>query len=183
MQRNWIDDILHFWFSELTPTDWWAGGPEIDGRVRDRFLAIHEKIAAGIPEEAWTEPRAALAAIIALDQFPRNMFRKTARAFATDKDALALSKNAIEKGLDKGLSTSERQFMYMPHVHSEELADQDRCVELFRSLDDDDAVNHAVEHRDIVAQYGRFPHRNHVMGRESTPDEVAFMSRHKGFGQ
>lgn len=183
MQPNWVDDILTFWFSELTQDDWWSGGAAVDGRIRDRFLALHEQIAADIPEAAWREPRAALAAIIALDQFPRNMFRKTARAFATDRLALELSKNAVAKGLDEGLSKSERQFMYMPHVHSEQLADQDRCVELFRGLDDKASVDHAIEHRDIVAEYGRFPHRNRALGRDSTPEEIAFMSRHKGFGQ
>lgn len=183
MHDNWINEIIGFWFEELTPEDWWSGGEALDKRIRDRFLGLHEWLAANVPPEARTDPRAALATIIALDQFPRNMFRKTARAFATDKTALELSKNAVTKGLDRGLSQHERQFMYMPHVHSEKLGDQDECVRLFQTLGDEDSVKHAIEHRDIIVEHGRFPHRNRALDRESTAEELAFMQRHKGFGQ
>ncbi len=183
MKDNWADEILTFWFSELGPKDWWAGGPHIDDAVRTRFLELHEQLAAKVPDNAWSDPKAALAAIIALDQFPRNMFRKTGRAFATDPIALRLSKNAVEKGLDAGLGKEERQFLYMPHVHSETIEDQDECVRLFSLLGDDESVQHAEDHRVIIQRFGRFPHRNQALGRESTPEEVEFAAGHSGFGQ
>lgn len=183
MDSNWAKSIGEFWFSELKPADWWVGGAHIDRQIKDRFLGLHEQLAASVPDQAWKDPETALATIIALDQFPRNMFRKSARAFATDQAALALSKNAVAKGFDKGMSDDEKRFLYMPHVHSENLDDQNTAVALFEALDEEDSAKHAVEHRDIVERFGRFPHRNAALGRESTPEEIAFAAGHDGFGQ
>ena len=184
LEAGWAEKILRFWFTELTPDDWYSKTPEpVDRMIRERFLAIHEAIAESPPREAWMAPDAALAAIIALDQFPRNMFRGTARAFATDAEALMLARHAVERGFDAAAGPERRPFFYMPLEHSENPADQERAVKLFVALDDPEALRYAVEHRDIIARFGRFPHRNQVLGRESTEAEHTFLGTHKGFGQ
>ena len=181
--RGWSDDILDFWFGELGPKDWFGGGPALDERIRDRFLTLYEKLARDVPDEALADPRSALAAIVALDQFPRNMFRGTARAFASDHQALALARNAIARGFDQGMTAEERQFLAMPLMHSEELSDQHRCVTLFEEIGNAEALKFAREHRDIVERFGRFPHRNRALGRDSSAAEKAFMEGHEGYGQ
>lgn len=180
--QNWIDETLDFWFKELTPQDWFEVQPKTDEVIRGRFLGLYEKIGGAVPEAALQGPDGARAAIIVYDQFPRNMFRGSARAFATDPMALEISRNAIDKGFDGGLTLPERQFLYMPFMHSEDLADQERSVELFGMVDEN-TLKFAIEHRDIVARFGRFPHRNRALGRESTQEELEFLGKHEGYGQ
>jgi len=188
--------VLSSWFgtqnadgraADATAARWFKKDPAFDQTLRERFGALHEAIVNG-QREAWLEtPQGALAYIIVLDQFSRNMFRDGPGMFAADDQALAVAKAAIDQGWDRQLALAERTFLYMPLMHSEQLADQDRCVELFASLRDelDGAArervgqNHhyAVMHRDIVAQWGRFPHRNALLGRESTPEEIAFLKQ------
>jgi uncharacterized protein (DUF924 family) len=180
--QDWIDETLGFWFEELTPQDWFEVRPKTDETIRERFGGLYERIGGAVPEAALKDVRAARATIIVYDQFPRNMFRGDARAFATDGLALSVSRNAVEKGFDSGLGLHERQFLYMPFMHSEDLADQERSVELFETTDEN-TLKYAVEHRDIIARFGRFPHRNRALGRESTPDEKVFLGEHKGYGQ
>jgi uncharacterized protein (DUF924 family) len=141
------------------------------------------QLAHETPEEVLTDPKAALAAIIALDQFPRNMFRGTAQAFATDQKALALAHNALERGFDRAMTAEERQFLAMPLMHSEKLEDQQRCVTVFKGIGNEEALKYAIEHRDIVEKFGRFPHRNRALGRDTSAAEQAFMDGHKGYGQ
>lgn len=170
-----IDEVLAFWFEELTPDDWFGGGEAVDDRIRGRFLALHEALRDGVPE-SWRETaRGMLAAVIALDQFPRNMYRGDRQAFAADPAALALATEAVERGLDRALSIDERKFLYLPFEHSEDPAVQARSVALFASLDDEDTLGYAVRHREIIDRFGRFPHRNEVLGRESTPEEIEFL--------
>lgn len=179
----WERDLLTFWFEELTPQDWYTGKTATDAAIRDRFLPLYERMFAAPPEEARTNPDAALAAVILFDQFPRNMFRGQAAAFGSDDLAIDLARNALDKGFDEGLDKERKQFLYMPLMHSEVLADQERCVSLFKTLGNEEGVKYAVEHRDIIARFGRFPHRNRVLGRENTVDEHRFLQEHAGYGQ
>lgn len=182
---GWAEEVLAFWFEELTPDHWYAEDPEaIDRLIRDRFAALHAELAAAPPPAAWDDPETALAAIIVLDQFSRNMFRRKPEAFAADETAAALARNALDKGFDAALPPVRKQFLFMPLMHSEHLSDQERCVTLFEGTPGlEDNVKYAVEHRDIVARFGRFPHRNRALGRDSTDAEKAFLGGHKGFGQ
>ena len=170
-----IDEVLAFWFEELTPDDWFGGGDEVDNRIRDRFLALHEALRDGVPESWRSTARGMLAAVITLDQFPRNLYRGDAQAFAADPAALALAKDAIERGLDRAMPKDERKFLYLPFEHSEDPAVQARSVELFATLEDEDTLGYALRHKEIIDRFGRFPHRNEVLGRESTPEEIEFL--------
>lgn len=183
MRDEWARPILDFWFGDLTREDWFGGGPAVDERIRSGFFATYEKLAANTPPEAMTTPKAALAAIIALDQFPRNMFRGTAKAFATDPAALALSRNAYDRNFDRDMNEDERIFLALPLMHSENLADQERCVEIIARTGNENSLKFAIEHRDIVERFGRFPHRNRALGRTSTDEEKAFLQTHEGYGQ
>lgn len=183
MEDGWEDRILDYWFGELTPEDWFTRNDAVDEAIRDRFEALHAALRGGPPAAAEQAARACLAAIIALDQFPRNMFRGTSQAFASDDQALKLARIAVEKGFDEGMTEHERQFLYMPFMHSERLSDQERGVDLFKRIGNEEGVRYAEDHRDIIARFGRFPHRNRVLGRQSTADERAFMIGHEGYGQ
>lgn len=183
MSEKWVDDVLGFWFGELTYQDWFGGEAKVDEAIRARFLDLYEKLKADPKVEAIDDARTALAAVIVFDQFPRNMFRRTAAAFATDDLALGIARRALDRGFDAELDGAARPFLYMPLMHSEVSADQERCVDLFRELGEENGLKYAIEHRDIVARYGRFPHRNRVLGRESTQDELDFLQGHAGYGQ
>lgn len=174
-EEPWVEEVLDFWFRELAREAWFAKSEATDALIRSRFLKLYEQIAALPPEAAWTSPRRALATILVLDQFPRNMFRGTPRAFATDRQARDVALGAIERGWDEGLDKDARAFLYLPLEHSEVLSDQERAVELFARLGDAEYLRYAVAHRDIIARFGRFPHRNAVLGRTSTPDEEEFL--------
>jgi uncharacterized protein (DUF924 family) len=168
------EDVLGFWFA--APARWWKKDPVFDTEIRDRFLALHEAVDRG-EHEAWLEtPRGALAYVIVLDQFSRNMFRGSARSFASDTRARAASRRAVDRGDDRALSDDERPFLYMPFMHSEDLADQDRCSALFAALRPDQA-RFAEMHRDIIRRFGRFPHRNGLLGRQSTSEEEEFLKQ------
>lgn len=182
-REKWVDDILKFWFEELTYEDWFGGAPELDEKISSRFLDVYERQKAELDVKTIDDPQTALAAIILFDQFPRNMFRKTAAAFATDDLAIGIARLAVDRGYDSKVEPKAKSFIYMPFMHSEVSADQERCVDLFRMLGEDDGLKYAIEHRDIVAQYGRFPHRNRVLGRESTQAEASFLEGHSGYGQ
>jgi len=179
---KWVDKVLDFWFKELTDKEWFGGGAEVDDKIRSRFLDLYDRLKADFRVDSVSDARTALAAIILFDQFPRNMFRKTAAAFGTDDIASGIARRALDLDLDAGMG-QERSFLYMPLMHSEVLADQERCVDLFRALGAEEGLKYAIEHRDIVAAYGRFPHRNLALGRESTPAETAFLAGHSGYGQ
>jgi uncharacterized protein (DUF924 family) len=180
--REWQKDVLRFWFEELTADDWFAVRKDLDDMIRKRFEALHKDLSVAIPTEAFLEPDSALAATIVFDQFSRNIFRGTAKAFASDRLAVAVAANALASKFDTQLPVERKHFLYMPFMHSENLADQKRCVALFEALGGD-GVKYAVEHRDIIERFGRFPHRNRVLGRETTEEERAFLADHEGFGQ
>jgi uncharacterized protein (DUF924 family) len=166
--------VLAFW--RAAGHDKWFGEDEtFDGEIRVRFLRTYEAAAAD-RLKTWEEtPDGALALVIVLDQFPRNMFRGTARAFAADPLARAVAERAIAHGFDQWVPKSVQQFFYLPFEHSEDLADQERCVALVRRTGNADWLKWAELHADIVRRFGRFPHRNAILGRDSTPDEQAFL--------
>ncbi|HEV7416323.1 MAG TPA: DUF924 family protein [Tianweitania sediminis] len=179
----WANSVLQFWFDELTREDWFSGDAGVDARINERFAELYAEKCASIPEGALQDSRTALAAILLFDQIPRNLFRGSAKAFATDEMALTIARTAVDKGFDSQLGKEEQAFFYMPFEHSETLADGERCVSLFKSLGDEEMIRFAVEHRDILARFGRYPHRNRALNRESTAAEEAFLAEHKGFGQ
>jgi uncharacterized protein (DUF924 family) len=167
--------VLAFWRA-AGPDRWFEKDAAFDGEIRARFLDLYEAAAAG--GLAWweTTPEGALALVIVLDQFPRNMFRDSARAFAADPLARAVAARAIARGFDQRVALAERSFFYLPLEHSEEPADQERCVALNRASGDADALKWAELHADIIRRFGRFPHRNGVLGRSSTPEEETFLA-------
>lgn len=169
------NDIIAFWFETLAPEDWYRAPPEIDAKVTERFSAVYEALRKAVPEDWLQSPRGRLAAILVLDQFPRNMFRGTPQAFATDAKALALAKDAIAAGADMALAPEQRAFLYMPFQHAEDLEVQRRSVALYEDLGNAENLDFAARHCEVIARFGRFPHRNDILGRESTPEEIAFL--------
>jgi len=170
-------NVLSFWFDELIPEAWFEKDDVLDNRIRTRFLGLYDEIFRDFAvDAAMTSADTALATAIVLDQFPRNMFRGTARAFEGDAKAVVLARAAVESGLDVALPSTRRPFFYLPFEHSEALADQDKAVELFARLGDPEMLRYAEAHRAIIARFGRFPHRNAILGRVSTPEEIAFLA-------
>jgi uncharacterized protein (DUF924 family) len=172
MSSDWRADVLKFWFG-LDPKDWWRSGPELDHRVKQNFLKLWAQKRQLPVESFLADPLTALAGVILFDQFPRNMFRSNAEQFATDHLALAIVKAAVDKEFDKELQPKERGFLYMPFQHSEDLADQNRGVLLFTELGDQEQLGYAKKHHDIIERFGRFPHRNAMLGRVPRPAEIA----------
>ncbi|MGJ3704554.1 DUF924 family protein [Variovorax sp. AFSI2.2] len=166
-------DVAGFW-RDAGPERWFAKNDAFDAEFGTRFLAAHEAAARGELSRWAKEPEGALALLVLLDQFPRNTFRGQARAFATDPMALAVAREAIEAGLDLRIDEELRRFFYLPFMHSESLADQERSVELNAALDAN-TQRFAVLHRDIIARFGRFPHRNKLLGRTSSAEEQRFL--------
>jgi uncharacterized protein (DUF924 family) len=177
---DWIDDVLHFWFREVQPAQWFRRDERVDAAVKERYAHVYDSIRGMRPEEH-DDPMRALAAVIVLDQFPRNMFRGAPRAFESDELALATSRAAIERGFDRALNANERMFLYMPWQHSEDRAAQARSVELFATLGQEEALDYARQHQEVIDRFGRFPHRNQVLQRTSTADELEFLKTHPGF--
>jgi uncharacterized protein (DUF924 family) len=169
---DWRSAILKFWFG-LSDEQWWRSDAALDHRIKQSFLNLWAE-KRQLPVEAFpADPLTALAAVILFDQFPRNMFRGHADQFATDHLALAIAKDAVDKGFDDQLEGEERAFLYMPFQHSEDLADQDRSMLLFTALGDANHIKYAKLHRDVIEKFGRFPHRNAMLGRAPRPAELA----------
>lgn len=166
-------DIIAFW-SEAGPSRWFAKDDAFDHGFRDAFLVAHEAACRGELDDWQRTPGGALALILLLDQFPRNAFRGTARMYASDARALEIASTAIAAGRDRHTDADLRLFFYLPFAHSEQLADQERSVALCRGLDQK-SLSHAEGHRDIVKRFGRFPHRNPILGRTMTAEEQRFL--------
>jgi uncharacterized protein (DUF924 family) len=175
MSASAIDEIIGFWFGKLTPGDWWRKDSSIDTEISGRFGGVYDRLKAGIPPGWLSTPKGWLAAILVLDQFPRNMFRGDARAFATDAQALSLANQAIAGGIDAKLPPEQRAFIYLPFQHSEDAADQARSIELFTALGQPLNLDFAIRHKEIIDRFGRFPHRNESLGRKPTAEEIAFL--------
>ena len=172
MSADWRADVLKFWFG-LSYDDWWKGGAELDHRVRQGFLKLWAEKRQLLAESFLGDPLTALAAVILFDQFPRHIFRGRADQFATDHLALAIATGAVDKGFDEQLEPQERGFLYMPFQHSEDIADQKRSVLLFTELGDAEQSRYAKLHHDEIERFGRFPHRNAILGRPPRPEEIA----------
>src|SRR5262245_48313380 len=166
-------DVVAFW-REAGPSMWFAKDDVFDRNFRDRFLDLHEAAARGELSTWEKTPGGALAVLILLDQFPRNAFRGTARMYATDATARAVADRVIVSGLDRAIEPQLRTFVYLPFAHSESLADQERSVALNRTLGQDN-LSHAQHHYDIVSRFGRFPHRNLILGRTMRPEEQEYL--------
>lgn len=172
-------DVLDFWRA-AGPQSWFRKDAEFDRVFRERFLATHEEAAAGRLASWGATAEGALALALLLDQFPRNAFRDTPRMYATDPQARAVARAAVAAGFDRRVDPQLRPFFYMPFMHSEQLEDLERCVQLARPLGGETA-RYAEHHRGIVQRFGRFPHRNALLGRQSTPEEERFLAE-GGFG-
>jgi uncharacterized protein (DUF924 family) len=179
-------EVLDFWFGrEGEPgygefrEAWFTKDPEFDRLVRDRFEALYEAAAAGDLDDWKEEARSCLALVIVLDQFPRNMFRGDPRSYATDRKAQETAEYAVDHALDRELPEFQRTFLYMPFMHSEDPGHQRRSVELFRRLggNETDSSYYAVRHMEIIERFGRFPHRNEILGRQTTPEEAEFLTQ------
>lgn len=178
---NWIDTVLHFWFAELQPQAWFTADPKLDDVIRGRFRELYDQLGCEASEIFDSTAQGCLAAVIVFDQFPRNMFRGSPKAFATDALALSIAEHAIGAGLDQSLTVQQRQFLYMPFQHSEDRIVQARSMELFASLGDSEVLGYAQKHQEIVDRFGRFPHRNATLGRTATASEIEFLKTHPGF--
>lgn len=176
------DDILSFWFEETPKKYWFQATAAFDSDIRQRFETTATELAATLsakqPHEWESERESTLALLIALDQFPRNMYRDTPGAFAWDSLALGVAGRLVEKGWDLKTDQSRRAFIYMPFMHTEDMMAQNKCVDLCDSrLDDGNTLHHAKEHRKLIKQFGRFPHRNAILNRESTEEEKRFLAK------
>ncbi|OGA65519.1 MAG: hypothetical protein A3G83_04505 [Betaproteobacteria bacterium RIFCSPLOWO2_12_FULL_68_20] len=173
-------EVLSFWFGQDRKR-WFEKNPALDEEIRSRFLPLFEQGLSGGLEGWKSDPRACLALVLLFDQFPRNMFRGTARAFAGDELARACATTIVEKAWDKAMTPDERLFAYLPLEHSESLADQERCLALMREIavypETADMPKWAEAHLAIIRRFGRFPHRNTALGRESTAEEIEFLSQ------
>jgi len=174
--ENSASDVLSFW-ADAGPKRWFTKDDAFDRDIEHRFSALVSQAEAGTLANWGDEPESALALIIVLDQFTRNLHRGSGDAFRNDPAALAIANEAIRRGHDRSLGewANLRGFFYMPFMHSEKLADQERCIALFREMGSETSLHHAEVHADIIRRFGRFPHRNAVLGRTSSPDEIAFL--------
>jgi uncharacterized protein (DUF924 family) len=186
VEPHWVSAVLDFWFVELGEAQWWAKNEKVDAQIRDRFLSLHEHLAAGAAERlaegpaAHDEdvallPRPLLACVVILDQFSRNLFRGSPRAFAADPTARRLSRTALQQGFDLAMKQAERLFLYMPFEHSESREDQALSIALFSRLGNEQWTGYALAHQAVIDRFGRFPHRNAVLERPSSAEEVAFL--------
>jgi uncharacterized protein (DUF924 family) len=172
----WATEVLDFWFGELGAAHWFRKNDGIDARIRERFLALHQQLVAHDGRVS-AAPRTLLAAVIVLDQFSRNLFRGTPRAFAADSIARRLARSAISQAFDAGMKDEERLFLYLPFEHSEDREDQALAVELIARLGNADWTRYAIAHQAIIDRFGRFPHRNAILNRPSSADEVALLQQ------
>ncbi|PPT10269.1 Putative transmembrane protein [Geitlerinema sp. FC II] len=185
--KTW-QDVIQFWFGKFESSEygkprkqWFVKDRAFDDRVRSQFLDTYSRAASGDLDSWQAEPLSCLALAIALDQFPRNLFRNTPRAFATDNKALHVAETAIDRQFDRQVLPVQRWFFYLPFEHSENLEHQHQSVRLFETLKDDpdsaSTLDYADQHRNVIEKFGRFPHRNEILGRESTPAEREFLQQ------
>ncbi len=169
------ETVLNFWFSERVRPLWFNSNPAFDQEIRDTFMDTYQAAAEGQLADWERTPEGALALVILLDQFPLNMFRGQPEGFATEARSREVAAAAIERGDDTRMNDEQKGFLYTPFMHSEHLADQDRSVALFQSAGLDNSLKWAEHHRTIVRRFGRFPHRNAILARDSTPQELEYL--------
>jgi uncharacterized protein (DUF924 family) len=174
VESTWVGKVIHFWFEDLGEAHWFNNSDNIDAKIRDRFLKLHERLVRddglGV-----TAPRQMLALVIVLDQFSRNLYRGNPRAFSADPIARRLSRTAIDLGFDIAMKREERYFLYLPFEHSEDREDQTLALNLIKRLANEEWTRSAIAHKVIIDRFGRFPHRNAVLNRLSTADEIAYL--------
>jgi len=171
------EEILRFWFDEIDPSKWWAKDDAFDQLIRGRFSDVHARATRCELFEWRVEAKGRLAEIIVLDQFSRNMFRGSPLAFASDSLALALAQAAISANADEALSATERSFLYLPFMHSESLAIHTVAMELYRNNGIQSNLDFEIRHKQIIERFGRYPHRNAILGRQSTEEEIEFLKQ------
>ena len=174
---TWVEQVLGYWFGELDRAGWFRKSAATDAAIRHRFANLLETLRSADIDTLLTDQRTALAAIVVLDQFPRNIHRDTPQAFASDGKARELAEAVVARGFDQGLTVEQRLFMALPFEHSEHIEDQDRAVELISALGDAEYTRYAEAHRDVIRRFGRFPHRNAILGRASTEAEQAYLAQ------
>ncbi len=172
-------EIIYFWFDETEPRLWFQKSDDFDAQIRERFLTTYEMAREGLCDHWRQDAEGCLALCLVLDQFPRNMFRGDAQAFATDGQGLLVARYALAKGFDQVLAPIKRRFLYLPFEHSERLTDQKKSVALFEAMKDEDPLGHeyALRHLDVIERFGRFPHRNHILGRDNTAEEEEYLAQ------
>ncbi len=175
------NDIIDFWFDEKNKSIWFKSTVEDDEKLKEKFLAVYNE-AKDLKLTSWqSEPLGALALVIIFDQFPLNMFRGQSQSFATEALSREIAEKAIEQGFDADLTAEQKAFLYMPYMHSENMADQQQSLILFNQEGLENNYRFAQHHYNIVKQFGRFPHRNKILGRESTAEEQAYLDSDKAF--
>ncbi len=179
VEPPWVGEVLHFWFEELAEAQWFAKNSEVDAQIRDRFLALYERLVAN-DGLGVTAPRSILAVVIVLDQFSRNLFRGNPRAFSGDSIARRLSRIAIAHEFNVAMNREEQYFLYLPFEHSEDRVDQALALRLITDLGNDQWTRYTIAHKVIIDRFGRFPHRNTILNRPSTADEIAFLKEPVG---
>lgn len=174
-------DILDFWYATEMRAKWFASTPQIDAMIRERYAAVWASASSGALDHWRDSATGCLALVIILDQFPLNMFRGTAQSFSTEQQAVAITKHAISKDFDKQIDQAQLAFLYMPLMHSEALADQDLSVSRFEAAGLENNLRFARHHREIVQRFGRFPHRNAILGRTSNAEELTYLNSKEAF--
>lgn len=177
MPDSRIEDVLTFWFEETSPKQWWKKDKAFDKKVEARFGELVEDALAGRLDHWANEPRGALALVLLLDQFPRNIWRGNAKAFAGDWKARVVTRLALSEGYDEQMTEDQRAFLYMPLEHSENPSDQEDSMKLFEGLGNEYYLKFAIEHHELIKRFGRFPHRNKALKRKSTAAEKTYLKQ------
>jgi uncharacterized protein (DUF924 family) len=174
-------DVLEFWFGALDPEQWFKKDESVDAAIRGRFGSLYTDLSEDLPAAWPSSAGPCLAMVVVLDQFPRNIFRDDERAFESDAAALSLAKHTVQRRLDHTLPREKRLFIYLPFEHAEDMEEQSRAVELIEALGNAQWTAYAKQHQDIIQRFERFPHRNRILGRESTPEEIEYLLENPGF--
>lgn len=173
--------IINYWYSEKMRKHWFASTKSVDDEIRNHYLSVWQKAADGKLNHWKSSPEGCLALAIILDQFPLNMFRNSAKSFATEQSAVEITKHAIALHFDEQVEKDKRAFLYMPLMHSENMSDQDLSLAMFEKSDLNENARFAAHHRNIIKTYGRFPHRNSILERESTEAEIDYLNSAEAF--
>ena len=169
-------EIIDFWFSDRVKNQWFSSTPELDKEILEKYEKVWEAASSGELDEWGDDPDGSLALVIILDQFPLNMFRNEAKSFKTERQAVEIARKATKNKFDQKIDRKKLAFLYMPFMHSENLAEQDMSVSLYREKKLDANIGFAEHHREIISKFGRFPHRNKILGRESTREEINYLA-------
>ena len=174
-------EIIEYWYSDRVKSQWFSSTPELDNEILDKYKRVWEKASIGELDEWSKDPEGCLALVIILDQFPLNMFRDLAKCFESERKAVEIALKATNNKFDHKIERGKLAFLFMPLMHSEDLTEQDLAVKLFREFNLDGNISYAEQHREIIREFGRFPHRNKILGRESTEEEIAYLASGKTF--